>query len=314
MPDELTLGELFAGVGGFTLGFEAAGYTTRWQVEIDEQCQGVLARHWPHTAKYRDIRDVHGAELAPVSVITFGSPCQDLSVAGKRAGLDGRQSVLFYEAIRIIREMRTAHTLPTVAVWENVPGALSSNDGRDFGAALDALADLGPMAIAWRELDAQEFGLPHRRRRVLTMATFGNHGARQLLTHTPGVPGHHPTSDPEQRNHPGRTYGGPHREGQRVITFGHKQGLSIQPSTVSTPTLRAQGAGAAILTVDQLRRLTPKEAERLMGWPDDHTRWTADGRALADHVRYRQVGNGVAAPMAQWLAQLIANQLQGTNP
>jgi len=169
-----TFGSLFAGVGGFDLGMEAAGWTCSWQVEWDKQCQQVLRHHWPDVAKYGDVSDVDGTTITPVDCITFGSPCQDLSVAGKRAGLDGNRSGLFYEAIRIIKEMRdaTGSVQPRWAVWENVVGALSSNRGHDFAAVIDSLAEAGALVIEWAVLDAQHFGVPQRRRRVFVIACF----------------------------------------------------------------------------------------------------------------------------------------------
>jgi DNA (cytosine-5)-methyltransferase 1 len=169
-----TFGSLFAGVGGFDLGMEAAGWTCAWQVEWDKQCQQVLKHHWPDIAKYGDVSDVNGTTITPVDCITFGSPCQDLSVAGKRAGLDGNRSGLFFEAVRIIKEMRdaTGSVYPRWAIWENVVGALSSNHGHDFAAVLDSLAEAGALAIEWAVLDAQHFGVPQRRRRVFVIACF----------------------------------------------------------------------------------------------------------------------------------------------
>jgi DNA (cytosine-5)-methyltransferase 1 len=169
-----TFGELFAGVGGFGMGMEAAGWTCAWQVEWDKQCQQVLRHHWPDVPKYGDVSTVSGYDLAPVDCITFGSPCQDLSVAGKRAGLDGNRSGLFFEAVRIIKEMRdaTKSVYPRWAIWENVVGALSSNHGHDFAAVLDSLAEAGAVAIEWAVLDAQHFGIPQRRRRVFVIACF----------------------------------------------------------------------------------------------------------------------------------------------
>ena len=172
----LTFGSLFAGIGGFDLGFERAGMQCRWQVEIDRECQRVLAHHWPEVERHDDVRDVGSHNLAPVDVITFGSPCQDLSVAGKHRGIEGERSGLYFEAVRIIRELR-----PGLAVWENVPGAFSSNAGRDFGAALDALADAGALDIGWTVLDAQWFGVAQRRRRVFVVADFRAQRAGEIL-------------------------------------------------------------------------------------------------------------------------------------
>lgn len=138
-------GSLFSGVGGFDLGFDQESYECVFQVEWDKNCQQILAKHWPEVPKWLDVQEVNGAEIPPCDVLTFGSPCQDLSVAGNQTGLNGDRSIMFYEATRIIQEMRNATEFiyPRVVVWENVPGALTSNNGQDFGQVLDTLANIG---------------------------------------------------------------------------------------------------------------------------------------------------------------------------
>jgi len=169
-----TFGSLFAGVGGFDLGFEAAGYTCGFQVEWDKHCQQVLAHRWPDVPRWGDVSEVSGYDLPPVDVITYGFPCQDLSVAGKRAGLDGDRSNLFFQAIRIIKEMREATNgmAPTFAVAENVAGLLNADKGDAMARVLDTLAEAGAVGIEWCLLDAQWFGVPQRRRRVFVTACF----------------------------------------------------------------------------------------------------------------------------------------------
>jgi DNA (cytosine-5)-methyltransferase 1 len=169
-----TFGSLFAGVGGFDLGMEQANWKCEWQVEWEKHCQSILQKHWPNVPKYLDVKDVNGGELIPVDCITFGSPCQDLSIAGKYNGLDGSRSSLFYEAIRIIKEMRnaTGNQFPKWSIWENVPGALTSNNGRDFGKVLDEMANIGALVLEWHILDAQWFGVAQRRRRVFVLACY----------------------------------------------------------------------------------------------------------------------------------------------
>ena len=176
-----TYGSLFSGVGGFDMGFDQENYECVFQVEWDKNCQQILAKHWPEVPKWSDVQEVNGAEVPPCDVLTFGSPCQDLSVAGKRAGLDGGRSSMFYEATRIIKEMRNAteSVYPRVVVWENVPGALSSNNGADFGQVLDTLAECGAVDIQWSILDAQHFGVPQRRRRIFVVAIFDPTAAEQ---------------------------------------------------------------------------------------------------------------------------------------
>jgi site-specific DNA-cytosine methylase len=156
------------------MGFEQAGWDCKFQVEWDKNCQQILNKHWPDVPKWGDVSDVNGAEIPPVDCIIFGSPCQDLSVAGKRAGLEGERSGLFHEAVRIIKEMRDATngTFPRWTVWENVAGALSSNNGRDFGTVINEMAKAGAHLQEYALLDAQHFGVPQRRRRVFLVSCF----------------------------------------------------------------------------------------------------------------------------------------------
>lgn len=183
----MKIGELFAGIGGFGLGFARAGFEHAFMVEKDEACQSVLRENFPGVPIFGDVTQVNGADLPPCDVLTFGSPCQDLSVAGKRAGFDGARSGLFFEATRIIREMRAAHGQPAIAIWENVPGAFTSARGLDFAAALDALAECGAVDLAWRVLDARYFGVAQRRRRVFLVADFGGERAGAVLFEPEGV-------------------------------------------------------------------------------------------------------------------------------
>ena len=157
---------LFAGVGGFDLAMERNGVNVVASVEIDKHCQKVLANRFPNSKLFDDVTTVTGEELLNVGfnpskgIIAGGFPCQDLSVAGKRAGLAGERSGLFWEIARIVEETKSEYFL-----IENVPGLLSSNKGRDFGVVVGTMADLG-YSVSWRVLDAQHFGVPQRRRRV----------------------------------------------------------------------------------------------------------------------------------------------------
>lgn len=177
----LRLGSLFAGIGGFDLGFQRAGFQTAWAVELDKHAQAVLRLRFPEAALFSDVREVGAHNLGPVDVLTFGSPCQDLSIAGKRAGLAGGRSGLFHEAARVIRELREAYGGPSVAVWENVPGAFSSNGGHDFTAVVRAMAELGALDIGWRVLDSRHFGVAQRRKRILLVADFAGRRTEALL-------------------------------------------------------------------------------------------------------------------------------------
>lgn len=156
----------FAGIGGFDLALERNGYDVVAQIEIDKHAQNVLRKRFPLSTLYHDITEVKGEDLVrsgfvPAGgIITGGFPCQDLSVAGRRAGLGGERSGLFWHIHRLIEETETEWF-----ILENVPGLLSSQRGRDMGIVITALVDLG-YGVAWRVLDAQHFGVPQRRRRV----------------------------------------------------------------------------------------------------------------------------------------------------
>ena len=387
--------------GGFELGFERAGIETVLQAERDPWCLEVLARHWPGTERVNDVRSVgvydegdrwgdgkwqsgdrlvediasapvgdgRKRQYAPASIdlVYGGFPCQDLSVAGKRAGLGGERSGLWFEFERVLRELR-----PRWAVIENVPGLLSSNQGRDFGVLLDGLDELG-FDVAWAILDAQHFGVPQRRRRLFIVAGPRGRGPEQVLSLCESCGG-----DPETGQAAGEDIAYTLAAGARGTGDGHgnawnstyianplgahesggyrddldhstyvwdASGLApildrLTPAiAIRTANTGANGHGiaedvahtldgaqgqavvAATLQAKKpnetriaenilplaggVRRLTPRECERLQGWPDDHTRWTADGREIADSHRYRMIGNGVASPCAEWIGHRL---------
>jgi len=176
---DLTLGSLFAGIGGFDLGFERAGWKTIWQIEIDPRNRAVLADRFPDAQRFADVLNVGAETLPPVACITAGFPCQDISVSGSRtgrgSGLAGERSGLFWQAIRVIREI-----LPTWVVLENVLGLFSVNARADFEAVIRALADSGYLGF-WRVLNAQYFGVPQNRRRVFMVAGFGRYPTFDVL-------------------------------------------------------------------------------------------------------------------------------------
>jgi DNA-cytosine methyltransferase len=205
---------LFSGVGGFDMGLENAGMQTVFQCEWDKHCRTILDRHWPTVPKWDDVSTLTGEHIlahAPViDVVAWGSPCQDLSVAGKRAGLEGGRSGLFYEGIRIINELRKASNgrYPRISIWENVYGALNSNKGEDFEAILKEMVEAGSLLCEWRVLDAQYFGVPQRRRRVFVVAVFDSATANRcpdpLLPVSEGLRWH-PTTRTTTREEPADT-------------------------------------------------------------------------------------------------------------
>lgn len=211
----LTLGSLFDGSGGFPLGGLISGITPLWASEIEPFPIRVTTKRLPQITHYGDVSKLSGAEVPPVDIITFGSPCQDMSVAGKRSGLDGERSSLFYQAVRIVKEMRckTNGKYPRFVVWENVPGAFSSNKGEDFKAVLEEICKIKnehisvpqsgkwtnageivgeQFSIAWRVLDAQYWGVPQRRKRIYLVADFAGQCAGKILFESEGVSGYPP--------------------------------------------------------------------------------------------------------------------------
>ena len=215
MNKPLTLGSLFDGSGGFPLGGLLAGITPVWASEIEPFPIRVTTKRLPFMKHYGNISAMDGGKIEPVDIITFGSPCQDMSVAGRRDGLDGKRSSLFYDAVRIIKEMRcaTSGRYPRYIVWENVPGAFSSNKGEDFKAVLEAVIGIAepnaqvPMpekarwpyadlylgdgwSVAYRTLDAQYWGVPQRRRRIYLVADLAGRGAGKILFESEGLSGY----------------------------------------------------------------------------------------------------------------------------
>ena len=214
---KLTLGSLFSGSGAFELGGMLAGIRPVFAREVEPFPIRVTTKRLPFVKHYGDVNSIRGDEIEPVDIITSGSPCTDLSIAGKRAGLDGRQSGLFYQAIRIIKEMRCATDgrYPRFIVWENVPGAFSSNGGEDFRAVLNAVCSVkdgdipvpGPpkgkwanagcimadgFSLAWRVVDACLWGVPQRRKRIYLVADFTGGSAGKILFESEGVSGYTP--------------------------------------------------------------------------------------------------------------------------
>ena len=186
MVQRMKFVSLFAGVGGFDLGLTRSGHTCVGQVEIDKHARSILDKQFPAIPKHDDVTTARDwadeIELTGnIDLVAGGFPCQDLSVAGKRAGLDGKRSGLFFDALAF-----ATHTKAKTILLENVPGLLSSNQGRDFGVLLTHLADAGFGNIEWRVLDSQFFGVPQRRRRVFIVASLGTEPFRQILSQREG--------------------------------------------------------------------------------------------------------------------------------
>jgi DNA (cytosine-5)-methyltransferase 1 len=340
---------------------------TVWQCEKDEYRRRVLARHWPDIERWDDVRavsmdalrrrDVHRGRERGIAdsaerqrnkrydspdLLCGGFPCQDLSVAGRRKGLEGDRSGLFYEFARIADELR-----PRWLMVENVPGLLSSADGRDFAIVLRTLADIG-YGLAWRVLDARYFGVPQRRRRVFIVGHLGGDPGPAILAVGAGGEGDLETGRCSWQGSTngtrgsvaptlGRSYGdrgvdleaphvvtqvsalqAPNGRGWRVDAEGAAGG-HLLPMAVSenqraevleTPIARQLTSGggkpgqgySAVREANGVRRLTPIECERLMSWPDG---WTLADEKTADSRRYAACGDGVVSNVAEWIGRRI---------
>ena len=210
---ELTLGSLFDGSGGFPLGGILAGIKPIWKSEIEPFSIRVTEKRLPEVKHYGDVNKLRGGDLPPVDIITFGSPCQDMSIAGKRTGLDGSRSGLFYQAIRIIKEMRCKSNgkYPRFAVFENVCGIFSSNKGEDFRAILESFCKIkdgevhiprpakwenageilgDDFSVAWRVFDSQHWNVAQRRKRIYLVADFDGTSAGKILFESEGLSGY----------------------------------------------------------------------------------------------------------------------------
>lgn len=245
MTQEITMGSLFSGSGGFELAGSIFGIRPIWASEIEPFPILVTTKNFPEMKHLGDINKLNGADLEPVTIIAGGSPCQDMSIAGKREGLDGSRSNLFREQIRIIKEMRESDRAagrtgtqirPRYMVWENVPGAFSSNKGKDFQAVLQEIVSITDeesnvplppkgkwqtagcimgdhFTIAWRVLDAQYWGVPQRRKRIYLVADFGGNTAPKILFEREGLSGNFTESREAWQRTAGDIKTGTHKAG-----------------------------------------------------------------------------------------------------
>ena len=325
-----SFGSLFSGIGGMDLGLEWAGWECRFQVEIDDWRRQVLTRHWPEVPKWKDVRDFPGSKREPASrgaidghqpptdigrweartglplrvdLICAGVPCQDVSVAGRRAGLAGERTGLFFEFARILRELQ-----PRWFLFENVPGLLSSNQGLDFAVILDTLDECG-YGVSWRILNSQFFGVPQRRRRVFIVGHLGGPCPPEILFESEGGGGHPQT---------GRETG----EGATASTRdGLANPLGDGGNVVATATYWDGGQTAATLARSGTSQRMPdkdrfqyvcapadpdgvRETTGDAGWLDACTR-CPDGR------RYAALGDAVTAVVAGWIGRRILSMEAG---
>lgn len=338
----MKFGSLFSGIGGFELGFENVGMECIWQVEKDQYCRSVLEKHWVNVERFIDVRTVGKHNLEPVNLICGGFPCKDLSLAGRREGLRGEESGLWFEFERIIKEL-----LPKWIVIENVPGLLSSNGGEDFKTVIKALDELG-YGVSWRVLDSQYFGVPQRRRRVFIVASLGDTSCAQILFNSESPNRYEEKTVAQKNNHSDNRHGdilGTWWDGRdRTMTLDrvlykhqampekNRLPAALVPAWRECPMCedywcnihkmhvgdctcaptdtwleRGENLGIELYPYSPciLRYITPTECELLQGFPAEWTAYKSDGKSISDSQRYKMCGNTISVPVAKWIGNRI---------
>ena len=297
----------FSGIGGLDLGLERAGFSVKFQCEVKPFCREILQQHWPNTPIDNDIRKLDEANIPQTDVWAAGFPCQDLSLArmGPRSGLRGSQSGLFHEFMRLVRARS-----PRAIILENVHGLLSSHGGRDFTIVLKALDELG-YGVAWRVLNSKDFGVPQQRRRVYIIAMHRDpKGAAEVLFEPQCGDWHSKKGRPDGEKSPSvfqKILGDP-RRGPLVKSIAH---------CIYAESARHTGTDWSRNYVwyprGLVRRLPPKEVERVQGFPENWTKPAVFDEQQADRIdslRYHAIGNAVTPPVAHWVGSPYTRYLQ----
>lgn len=300
----LTVGSLFSGVGGFDLGFERAGMSTRWFCEQDEFCTRVLNKHWPDVPVYPDITDLKGADVEPVDVLCGGFPCQDLSVAGRGAGLAGARSGLWFEYARLIDELR-----PRYVVVENVRGLLA----RGMGVVVGELAELG-FDAEWAIVPASGVGAPHLRERVWIVAYPCGEGRREVAGGTYGDEGPHEGRAASFDHVVGGvgsqrlSAGGRDADAPDSDEAGRQQAVADADAERRGGRARVFGQGWWRELADDRRRLTQPGVrgadDGLSCWVDG-VAGLVEGRVPNRSRRVSALGNALVPQIAEWIGQRI---------
>lgn len=290
---------LFSGIEAASVAWEGLGWEPVCFAELDEFPSAVLAYRYPEVPNVGDVTKViWGKYKGKCDVVVGGSPCQSFSVAGKREGLRG-ESGLMYEYIRAIRDIR-----PTWFLWENVPGALSSEGGEAFRQLLSEMDELG-YGMAWRVLDAQFFGVAQRRRRVFLVGHIGACHPAEVLFEPESLRGDYPSSRKKREALVAAARRSP-ESFQHVICIADDNAKAAIDEDMCG-SLKVGGAPPWIASGGTVvRRLTPRECERLQGFPDDWTRIPWRGRPAEecpDGPRYKAIGNSMAVPVMRWIGE-----------
>tara|TARA_R110000744_G_scaffold24557_2_gene61496 strand:+ start:99 stop:1025 length:927 start_codon:yes stop_codon:yes gene_type:complete len=305
MNKNITLLDLFSGIGGFHLGLQKAGFKVKsYNSEIDKYANQVYKHNFKQSTYVGSVTDVRGSELPRINAITFGSPCQDFSLAGKRKGMGGERSSLILEAIRLIKECR-----PDFFIWENVKGTFSSNNREDFAGILQAFANIGGYRLEWQLLNTKWF-LPQNRERVYLVGYTPGKSRGQIF----------PIGESIKRDVI-------EKESSACITTSYHKGVNFDNQLIAAQRGRAyrgqpqqlefreDGNSNTLSTVQKdnyvvkpivnsIRRLTPIECERLQGFPDNWTYQGVDG-PISDTQRYKMCGNAVTVDVVEAVGKKI---------
>ena len=326
---KITQLDLFSGIGGFHLGFEKAGYKVKsYFSEIDKHAVAVYKHKFKDAEYVGSVVDIDGNKLPRIDLITFGSPCQDFSLAGKRKGMEGDRSSLVLEAIRLIDECR-----PSVFIWENVKGTFSSNDGADFAAILQAFTNIGGYRLEWELLNTSRV-LPQNRERIYLVGYSTKPGRNWRGVFPIQAPGREPNKRfskiASSLQHPGNSGGNylgmnmvveadytytkvnetieknpnSFKEGQVMALDFYNQSVRNESPCLTDPKHNNIG----VFNGYRIRRLTPIECERLQGFPDNHTEYgNYDGevKKMSNTQRYKQCGNAVTVDIVSLVANAV---------
>jgi DNA (cytosine-5)-methyltransferase 1 len=292
-----SLNSFFAGIGGFDIAFEKQGFRTGYLCEINDFCNRVLSGHWAKVPKDTDICSIKAEDIPFADVWCGGFPCQDISVArgaAERLGLKGKRSGLFFEYASLIEKKQ-----PEVVIIENVAGLFNSNGGRDFGTILQRMNELG-YAVAWRLLNSRYFGVPQSRPRVY-LCCWRNNPVKAMRVMFDNVRTAKPGNE--------RRYFIEESPHDKVYPKVPKVAYCL--AATSGRHTGTDWSRTYVVCQDGVRRMTPREYERLQGFPDDWTLpidYDADNEDT-DTLRYTAVGNAVSVPVVEWIAQRVHNEL-----
>lgn len=299
------VGSIFSGIGGLDYGLELAGHRVRWQCENDKFRRALLNERFRGVRCFHDVREIT-RRTPHVDILAGGFPCQDLSVGGRRAGFSGQRSSLFFEFARVA-EILT----PKWILIENVPGFISSQDGRDFGLALETLAQLG-YGVAWRILDSRYFGVPQRRRRLFLLGNFTEGDTRaaakraaQVLSVGSRCERHPPSRRAPSENVSNTVAGRPAGGGRNTDIDGSSYFVEdFENGTLTGGMGRVDRRPLLTGKAASVRRLMPIECERLQGFPDN---WTQLEKT-PDSRRYSGLGDAVTVNVANWIGRRLVFQ------